>query len=253
MFHTVWRSRIVMVDLTSAPVVDPLRDPHGALAASPQYGGPVTEADTRGTVVARSIAHFRPATVSPAPDGEHFAIMSPPLDHPDWPGGLYIGGFHEKSARNLLSIKYAGQYDTFAKLPTADWSPHGDTLLFSHLGTVSEVRVDTGQLRKLADGGAAMWSPSGDWISFVTPSSEVALLNPSTGESKSIDPGRKMLSPPKWSPDGKYLLVPEGDGSYVVGGCLWIYRISDGAWVPLPDFGAWLTEWYWIEREPPKK
>ncbi|HEV8039241.1 MAG TPA: hypothetical protein VGP62_10295 [Bryobacteraceae bacterium] len=244
-----------MVDLTSAPVIEVqqiLRDPVGAVTAFKRYGGPVIEMDTSGAVVSRSIAHFRPAPVSLAPDGEHFAILSPPLDHPDWPGGFYIGGFHDSITRNLVSLKYPDRYDSFAKLPIADWSPRGDTLLFSHLGTISLVDVQTGRSRKLADGGAAMWSPSGDWISYVTVKSEVTLLNPSTGESKRIDPGKQMQWLPKWSPDGKYLLVPEGEGSHVVYGCLWVYRVSDGAWAPLPDFNPFMQEWYWIELQASK-
>jgi hypothetical protein len=242
-----------MVDMTFAPVIDPLRNPSSAVASASQYGGPVTEIDIHGAAVARSLVYYRPAAVSLAPDGERFAIMSPPIDPPDLAGGLYLGGFHERTARRLLSVKYADRYDSFAKVPTVDWSPRSDRLLFSHLGSISEVRVDTGSSRKLADGGAAMWSPSGDWISFVTPDSELALVNLRTGESKRIDPGRKMLSAPKWSPDGKYILVPEGYGSHVIGGCLWIYRVADGAWVPLPDLASWPTEWYWIEKGLPRK
>jgi hypothetical protein len=254
-FHTVWRNRIAMVDLTSAPVLNPLKDPSGTVAALPRYGGPVVEIDTRGAVIARSRLLFRPGPVSLAPDGEHFAIISAPLGPYDRRAGAYIAGFHDDDARNL-NVTFAGSRDSpsdrhgSAEQTSTDWSPQGGRLLLSYLGAVSLVDVRTGQSKKLVEGGGAMWSPSGDWISYMTPKSEVALLNPSTGVSKLIDPGKEMLWPPKWSPDGKYLLVPEGRGSHVVDGCLWVYRISDGAWAPVPDSGALLAEWYWIEMGP---
>ncbi len=252
-YATAWRNRIVMVDVPSVPTVpDTIRDPAGASAAFAEYWGPLIEMDTAGRMVARSVARFRPAPLSLAPDGERFAIMSPPQGREDLPPGLYVGGFHENTARGLVTTNQARYYGSFADQPSSDWSPRGDVLLFSHLGTVSLIDVDTGISRKLVDGGAAAWSPLGDWISYVTPKSEVALLNPSTGGSKMIDPGRKMHFAPKWSPDGKYLLIPEGDGGYVVGGCLWVYRVSDGAWVPLTHLGTFRTEWLWIQMQQSK-
>jgi hypothetical protein len=242
-----------MVDLTSFPPIDPLRNPSAFAADLGRYNGPVIEMDARGTVIARSVARFRPAPVSLAPDGEHFAILAPPVGDIAGPGGLYIGAFHQGGGRNLARVGSEDRYETFARVPSIDWSPRGDSVLFSDLGTISLVDIRTGLLKRLAEGGAATWSPSGDWISYVTLKSEVALLNPSTGETKRIDPGKEMQWTPKWSPDGRYLLIPEGEGSHVYEGCLWVYRISDGAWAPLLDFGAWLKEWYWVDTGPSRK
>ena len=252
-FHTIWRSLIVTVDLTSAPALDPLKDPPGVVKAISRYGGPLTEVNTRGEVVARSIPYFRPAPMSVAPDGEHFAILSAPLDHPEWPAGVYIGAFHETSVRNLMNLHFKDRYDSFTKAPLVDWSPQSDFLLVSHLGQVYMIDTATGRSRIVTGGGAAMWSPVGGWISYVMLSGEIALLNLTTGQSKRIDPGRQMVSTPKWSADGRYLLIPEGDGGYVIGGCLWVYRISDASWLPLSGFAvSWPSEWYWIQLQQAK-
>src|SRR5215472_13348895 len=154
-------------------------------------GAPVLEVDAKGFVVARSVTRFVPSwQVFLAGDGEHFAITGPPADHRDWGEGIYLGGFHDSGARKLVGFKYSRDYPSIADYPTADWSPHSDKLLFSNLGTVMEVEVATGRTRKLADGGAAQWSPEGDWISYTTRTkSEIVLLNPSTGASRRIDPG----------------------------------------------------------------
>jgi Tol biopolymer transport system component len=102
---------------------------------------------------------------------------------------------------------------------SVDWSPDGESVLFSYEGAVLLVDAQTGQTRKIADGGAALWSPTGEWISYVTSQSEPALLNVATGASKIINPGKPTGSVLEWSPDGKYLLIPEGEGSHVPYGC----------------------------------
>ena len=202
---TVRGDRIAFQDLSETLHLNPLVDPYQMLELM-RVGAPVVETDAKGVVVARSLTRFVPSSaVFLAADREHFAIMGPPVDHRDWGEGLYVGAFHESSARKLVGLKYARDYPIVADYPTVDWSPHSDTLLFSNQGTVMEVDVATGRSRKLVDGGAA-----------------------------------------RWSPDGKYILVPEGDGGYFLGASLWVYRVSDGAWVYL-DVGTFRTEWHWME------
>jgi Tol biopolymer transport system component len=132
---------------------------------------------------------------------------------------------------------------------SVDWSPDGESVLFSYEGAVLLVDAQTGQTRKIADGGAALWSPTGEWISYVTSQSEPALLNVATGESKVINPGKPTGSVLEWSPDGKYLLIPEGEGSHVPYGCLWVYRVSDGAFVPILRYGMTNSTPHWIQLQ----
>jgi len=82
----------------------------------------------------------------------------------------------------------------------------------------------------------ARWSPSGDWVSYVTTQWRAALLNLRTHETKIIDPSAKMAWEMEWSPDGKFLLLAETGDTYF--GFEWVYRISDGAYCPLHDLGG---------------
>ena len=243
------RNRIVMVDMSNSPAIDLLKDAVGSVAGVSLYGGQVVEMDSQGSVINRSIVRFHPATVSVSADGEHFAILGAPLGSGDWARatGVYVGGFHGKEIRKLIDTEPAAPFSAVESEPSVDWSPDGNTLLFSQLGTVSIIDVQTGRSREIVDGGAARWSPDGVSVSYVTQKSEAALLNVSSGESKLIDPGKKVNAPLEWSPDGQYLIVAEEQGSHVYEGCLWIYRVSDGAWAPFPDYGVFAKRWYWIQ------
>jgi hypothetical protein len=245
--RTISRNRIVMVDMASVQIIDPIRDPSGFVAMLPQYGGPVVEIDLRGRILARSVVRFSPSIISLSPDGEHFALMGSPLEHPDWPGGANVAAFHTEQPRNLMRVTVADRYERSERAPALDWSPRGDTILFSHQGIVSLLDVQTGHARKIADGAAAKWSPSGDWISYLTLRSEAALLNVTTGEFRQIDTGKEVGFPIEWSPDGKYLLILEEKGSHVYQGCLWVYRVADSAWVPLPDYRVGGPAWHWVQ------
>lgn len=246
--RTISRNRIVMVDMTVAPKLDPLRDPAGFVARLPAYGGPVVAMDTRGVVIARSMALFRPTIVSLSPDLEHFVLMGVNIDGPG-PPSVIIGAFHEKKPRTLLPVQVAEHYERPEMQPALDWSPDGKTVLFSHQRTVSLIDQGTGTSRKVADGAAAVWSPSGNWIAYISVKSpsNVTLLNLATGSSKMVDAGKEGAFPLEWSPDGKYLLIRAGnDISY--GGRAWIYRPSDGAWVPAT--AVYLSaglHWHWLQ------
>ncbi len=56
-----------------------------------------------------------------------------------------------------------------------------------------------------------------------------------------------MSTPIEWSPDGRYLLIYEGQGSHVPYGCIWVYRVSDGAFVPIPNYGVGGPRPHWIQ------
>jgi len=235
--------------MSHVPTIDPLKDAVGSLAEIPFYGGQVVEMDSQGSIVNRSIVRFHPAIVSPSTDGEHFAILGAPLGPGDWATatGVYVAGFHGREIRKLISAEPGAPFSAIESESSLDWSPDGNALLFSQLGTVSLIDVQTGRSRKIVDGGAARWAPDGVSISYVTLKSEAALLNVSSGESKLIDPGKKVNAPLEWSPDGEYLIVAEEQGSHVYEGCLWVYRVSDGTWAAFPDYGVFAKRWYWIQ------
>src|SRR5580704_15661092 len=99
-------------------------------------------------------------------------------------------------------------------LTALDWSPDGQSLLFSTSGGIEILDVETGGSQKVADGNYGRWSPSGDWISYVTPQRHATILNLRTHETKMIDPRSEMAWQVEWSPDGKLLLLPEAGGIY---------------------------------------
>jgi dipeptidyl aminopeptidase/acylaminoacyl peptidase len=234
---TISRNRLVVVDMTSSPTLNPLRvSPSDFLQQLRVCGGQVVVMDTRNTVLARSEIRIWPAEVSLSPDERLFAFVSALQGGQQRDQGLYVAGFGKGEARKLMNVTRPTSHDGYQVHTTVDWSPDGKSLVFNGDGAVLLVDLRTGRSRKVADGSAPLWSPSGDWISYVTPDREAALLNVSSGESRRIDPGKKTGTPLEWSPDGKYLLILEGEGSHVPYGCLWVYRVSDGAFVPIPNY-----------------
>jgi WD40 repeat protein len=130
------------------------------------------------------------------------------------------------------------------RLTALDWSPDGQSLLSSISEGIEILNVETGESKKIADGSYGRWSPSGDWISYVTPQKHATLLNLRTHETKVIDPRAEMAWEVEWSPDGKLLLLPEHGGIYF--GFHWVYRISDGAFCPVHDVGGGSPRPNWI-------
>ena len=244
---TISRNRLVAVDMTSSPVVEPRRSVAEILAAVQAYGGPVVVSDTRSTVLTRSEVRIWPAEVSLSPDDKRFAFVSVLKGGQEADRGLYVAGFGKGEVRKLMSVAQSSPHDGFRTHTTVDWSPDGKTLVVNNEAAILLVDPLTGRSRKIVDGSVPLWSPSGDWISYITPDREAALLNVSSNESKRIDPGKKTNTPLEWSPDGKYLLILEREGSHVPYGCLWVYRISDGAFVPIPNYGQGGPRTHWIQ------
>jgi len=240
-------NRIAMVDVSEATPESRLKDvtsPRTLFLGIEAYCGTIVELDLHGTLIARSASRFVPTWVSLSHNGEKFAILGKRIGDSDWIPNIYVGEFNGSEARRVRGVdlgqRYMGQ-------PSLDWSPDGATLLLSHLGSLSLVDVETGHLKDIGSGGSGRWSPKGDWISYLTTQSEVAILRLSSGERKVINPGKQAVSAAEWSPDGDYLLVEEMGGSHVYKGCLWVYRIADGAWAPFPDYGVYQQSWYWID------
>jgi dipeptidyl aminopeptidase/acylaminoacyl peptidase len=245
---TISRNRLVVVDMTSSPSPNPLRDSvPDLLKGLRSYGGQVVVMDARHIVLARSEIRIWPDEVSLSPDERLFAFVSVLQGGQQGDLGLYVAGFGKEDVRRLMSVARPTHHEGFQAQTTVDWSPDGKSLLFGNEGAVLLVDSHTGRTRKIADGSAALWSPSGDWISYITADWDPALLNVTSGESRRIDPGKRTRSPLEWSPDGKYLLILEGEGSHVPYGCLWVYRISDGAFVPIPNYGKGGPRAHWIQ------
>jgi WD40 repeat protein len=245
---TISRNRLVVVDMTASPAPNPLRDSASDLLQELRvYGGQVVVMDTQNTVLARSEIRIWPAEVSLSPDERRFAFVGVLQGGQQGNPGLYVAGFGKSEVRRLMSVASSRPHDGFRRQTTVDWSPDGKNLVFNDEGAVLLVDQQSGKSRKIANGSAPLWSPSGDWISYITPDSKPALLNFASGESRHIDPGRGTDTPLEWSPDGKYLLILEGEGSHVPYGCLWVYRISDGAFVPIPNYGVGGPRARWIQ------
>jgi hypothetical protein len=205
--------------------------------------------DPRAGIVAVSELKLGPFVVSMAPDQQRFAFAGIPDSEENPRFGIYVAAFHEKKASKLIGLPFPRSQEPY-DVSTAimlDWSPDSRMILVSDSRVVSAVSLESGLMRKLADGGGAQWSPSSDWLSYVTLEYEAALLNVKTGEKRLIDKNHKTRRQMEWSPDGKYLLIAEGEGTHVPYGCLWVYRVSDGAFVPIPYYGMGKPLPHWIQ------
>lgn len=246
--QSVSRNRVTLVDLTSSSAFNPLKygDPLALAADYAAFGGPVTLLDPEGNLIMRSIVHVKAERVSVSPDEKRFAFIGHPRGHTPLDFGVYVADFQEPAARKVLSVAISNDPNITSGW-SIDWSPDNRTLLLSNNGAILLVDSQTTQLRKIADGSSGRWSPAGDWITYTTRDLKRVLLNASTGESRIIDPSHGGVGPLEWSPDGEYLLIPESKGSHVPFGCLWVYRISDRAYVPIPNYGMAGARPFWIQ------
>jgi WD40 repeat protein len=246
---TISRNRVVAIDLSTAPETDIARvisDPAYLIASARAYGGELVVMDRSGRVVKRSRARMSADAVSLPYDGANFAFVGVPLGELSSARGVYVASFEHTGMRKLMSVPLVEHSSNSTITRTQlDWSPDGDRLLLSDNGAVWLLDVKTGQQpRKMIDGGSALWSPNGDWMSCVTVELRPALFNIATGQSKIIDAGGKAIAPLDWSPDGKYLLLLEQRGFVVRFG---VYRVSDGAFASLPAYSMRAGTEQWIQ------
>jgi hypothetical protein len=256
-FRTVTHNRVVVVD-GSAPhdaTAEDRRDPPGGRPVSVNKGDQVVLMDNRGTVIARSDVRIYGFAVSPSPDEKQFAFVGFLGEDEPENAGVYVAAFHGQEVRMLADLDIVEDVARTGSGVRAmlDWSPDSKSLLLSWHGSVGILDILTGHLRNIAAGGEGLWSPSGEFISFVTSRRAAALFSVKTGQLKEIDPGQRTGSPLEWSPDGKYLLIRETEDSHVPYGCLWVYRVADAAFVPIPGYGVAGPRPQWVQLASPQR
>jgi Tol biopolymer transport system component len=97
------------------------------------------------------------------------------------------------------------EVSTFANV-FASWSPDSRRLAYTHNGEIRVWDTENGKVSKVADGDAPAWSPSGEWIAYLSPA-------PDLGLSKAL--GRQVYESYRWLP--RCVLVhPDGTGSRVL-------------------------------------
>src|SRR5260370_19443764 len=80
--RTISRNRIVMMDMTNSPALEPFRGPPAAVLTALQlHGGEVVVMDPQGTILARSDVCFQPSVVALLPHEEHFELVGLPRGH----------------------------------------------------------------------------------------------------------------------------------------------------------------------------
>lgn len=216
-------------------------------------GGQVVLLNTQGKIMDRSDARVQAGVLALSPDQKRFAFIGRPGERTPQDDGVYVAGFHGPEMQKLGNVSPDQQVRLFEQTypvltrKTLDWSPDGESLLLGDGGAIVLLDAHTGRARKIGDGGGARWSPSSNLITYVSPKVQAVLLNVTTGQTRLIDPGRQVLSPVEWSPDGRYLLIAEGQGCHVPFGCLWVYRVSDGSFAPILSFGSAGRPPHWIQ------
>jgi WD40 repeat protein len=216
-----------------------------------RLSGNIVLLSNTGKIERRSAVRVNASVMAVSRDGEKLAFIGVPQGISETEFGVYVGDFDSK---RLVRVFAFGSDDPRQPLgaagrATLDWAPTGKKLLFSYRGKITTFDVDGGSSLKIADGGSARWSPSGDQISFVGPKYEAMLLDLPTGKIAAIDPGFEIDSTMEWSPDGSYLLIPEGEGTHVPYGCHWVYRLSDKAFFPECDYHLINPLPFWIKIE----
>ena len=216
-----------------------------------RLGGEIVLLSNTGKIERRSAIRVNASVIAVSHDGQRLAFVGVQKGVSEKELGVYVGDFDSARLTRVLAFGSDNPRKQQGALvgATLDWSPLGKKLLFSYRGTITTFDIDAGSSQKIANGGSARWSPSGGQISFVGPKFEAMLLELSTGTMSAIDPGIEVLAPIEWSPDGRYLLLAEGEGGHVPYGCYWVYRISDKAFFPMCDYHIINPLPFWMQNE----
>jgi Tol biopolymer transport system component len=140
------------------------------------------------------------------------------------------------------TVKTGPTLNDEAQALSVSWSPDGRSLVFeaasevvygSQIPPIQELfvmDVESGTTRKLAEGRAASWSPSGEWIAFcdyepgredvkhhyyARNANRVSLIRPNGTEHRTLVTFGKYAWPfgPVWSPDSTELLISRPNDS----------------------------------------
>ncbi|HEY1757205.1 MAG TPA: hypothetical protein VGG72_17660 [Bryobacteraceae bacterium] len=182
--QTIARNRIVMVDLTSAPVIDLTKlvsDPDRVGAALLNQGGPVVVMDEQGKIVERSEVNIHAWFISLSPDEKTVAFVGGRRGGNEW--ALFVAGFRDQEVRKLMPATPLMDYNVRPRV-ALEWSPDGRRLLYSAPEGILLLDPQTGKSEKIADGGFAEWSPSGDHITYVSRGGDAILLNLATRQKR---------------------------------------------------------------------
>ena len=122
--------------------------------------------------------------------------------------------------------KRPSRYSAAKNIEDFELSPKGERVLFVARGDIFTAPIEKGPTRNLTNTSNAhdkwaRWSPDGSKIAFISDMSgeEQIYLIDQKGEGKPVQlttQFNSMLSPMKWSPDGKRMAVSDKDGKLYV-------------------------------------
>jgi hypothetical protein len=151
---TISGNRIVVVDMSAVPGPDKILNPATALQTLASLGGQVVMMNAQGVVIERSQIAIDSDILALSPDTKRFAFYGVLRGPPPWQIGIYVAGFHDKTARLLMAVTVFDRPEKHVvgstmhpwKHTTLDWSPDGKQLLFSMDRSVNLLDAEKGRI-----------------------------------------------------------------------------------------------------------
>ncbi len=153
------------------------------------------------------------------PDRTGFRTLIHDAAGPAWSADGRSIAFDRKTARgdsDLFVANADGSGERQLDHPGADdfapsWSPDGSQLTYTDDAGIYVVNADGTNRRALTSRAddpegvsGPVWSPSGEWIAFITKGGVVTLIHPDGSDRHDLDGDGTALNP-SWSPDGTKL------------------------------------------------